>query len=265
MSEIQLTNEAAWAKRLKSSQGKTREWFFRHAVELFEFQQACAEHKGVYAAKTKKWLGYSSDLASKWASAGSFIVRVKASFEADRLPASMSTLVEFSRMEGNEFEAIAKDHLRPDVTVAEVQEARIEFKRAQVNQKVEDEVLHFKYDNNVPDWIIRNIEDLAEELGVDNVPYSLTFKERYLCTRLKVTWGCKDLEAEPKASQPPPQKEVSQFEQDLITLGINLGKKKIERWALAGLLKSAKQMYHPDKLGNEEIFKTLPDIEQRLS
>lgn len=267
MNEITVTNEKAWAKKLKASQNKTREWLFRHAVELYEFKIECEGQSGYYGTKVKEWLGYSNDLASKWASAGSFIVRVTKSFEASRLPASMSTLVEFSRMSDEEFQAAEEYVLRANVTVAEVQQFRLSYKD---KQKPEPEVLHFKYTKAVPEHIVQAIEELAEEFGVDNVPYTLTFEDRYICTRISLTWGCTDSTEEkvgprPKPEPEPEEKTISQFEQDLITLGINFEKKKVERWALAGLLKSAKQVYHPDKLGNEEIFKTIPDIEKRLS
>ena len=293
------TFEKDWRKKLVGSNKKAREWLFRHAVEVYEFQQACKKEdldslggpKSYFKQKVEEWLGYSSDLGSKWARAGKFITDAQAgigvtkSFKACSLPASMSTLIEYARMEKEELaECELEGLVNPNVTQQEVRDFRAAYKEAKQKEEAEAERKHkahtdeaesllaFKYADNVPEWIIERIEEMVAEGVLDPTIKATSMKfpdgdTTWVLTLHLGLWSATEhVQADEKPKTEKPTGGLAEWKQHMQALGVDVEGKRIESWALKALTKAAKQQHHPDKdTGSNGAFLAVTAAEEFFS
>ena len=293
------TFEKDWRKKLVGSNKKAREWLFRHAVEVYEFQQACKKEqldglggpKSYFKQKVEEWLGYSSDLANKWAKAGSFIKSYETRIGetkrtgSSQLPASMSTLAEYSRMDKEEYAACeAAGLVHPNIARAEVKAFRAEYNEAKQKEEAEAERKHkahtdeaesllaFKYADNVPEWIIERIEDMVAEGVLDPTTKATSMKfpdgdTTWVLTLHLGLWSATEhVQAEEKPKKEKPTGGLAEWKQHMQALGVDVEGKRIESWALKALTKAAKQQHHPDKdTGSNGAFLAVTAAEEFFS
>lgn len=310
--------ETSWRKKLQSSQQKTREWLFRHAVELYEFQRACADQElrlpnnavVYFSSHCEEWLGYSKETSSEWATVGRFIHKVSSGeliigeFGLSVLPASKKTLRELARMSAEELAgAITLGLITPQLTWEQVNEYRQsckvgkkeEKKEERANEKertraheehkkaAEDATLQFEYDDNVPEWIICKIEDMAIELGKRVFKESEPLKmpgeiidgqeSIWVCTLKGKRWTATQYisghepKSEERREKPKHEPAPPAYVVHAAHLGIIINKEGMlmEPWAVAALAKAAKQRTHPDKGGTDEEFNAVTEAEQFFS
>jgi hypothetical protein len=284
--------EKSWAKTLKNSDAKTKEWIFKHAVNMYNFQQECkaneldlpAATKVYFTSKCEEWLNYSDTTASNWAKAGKFISDVESgslsAFFAgkDDLPTSMSSLAELARFTDIQLAAAKKFNLlHNEVTREDLISFRKTYKE---EEKEKDKVAGtqkatvFEYTKNVPEWIIGKIEDMAAELGHTAVASNPTLKFTsgsavWVCTCVGNMWDATEVapaefKKEPDTKPAPKWSLDERMIEPLSILGINLKMGYVESWMLSPMMKVAKQIYHPDKNGDPEIFKKLDTVEKQL-
>lgn len=291
VTDIDSSFEKDWRKKLIASNKKAREWLFRHAIEVHTFQQECKSSQDYFKQKVEEWLGYSSDLASKWARAGGFIKAYGESFEAKNLPASMSTLIEYARMEKDELKECKDEGLvHPNVTQQEVRDFRATYKEAKAKAEAEAEAAHkaytekaesllaFEYADNVPEWIIARIEDMvAEGVLEPSKTAAMTLKFAGIDEEKPTTWVLilaygawtatefDDREFSEKESpkREKPAGALPDWKQHMQALGIDIVGKTIAPWALKALIKAAKQHCHPDKeTGSHDAFLAVTTAEE---
>lgn len=303
--------ESSWRKKLLNSNAKSREWLYRHASEIYDFKEECKrvefELPGSLAmyfnSKIEEWLGYSPENAQQWVRVGKFVHEVTEGKRAvdksiiERMPISYSAVLEFSTLSDEELTRADNEKLiHPEVTVADIKEYKValkeeakqlEHKQQRAAKEFSDEAeeysLMFKYAENIPSWIVEQLEEMALEFGHEVVLKAAPHKfpselpngqlTEIICEHKAGQWqmtellgdGLKAKKPTPKTEKPREPEIDPKFIEALSTLGINFNKTYIESWALAALMKAAKQIYHPDKLGNDEIFKQLPKLEKFLS
>jgi hypothetical protein len=289
--------ESKWKKILVGGKQKSREWLFRHARELYEFRCACDAHevdglpraaKQYFTSSCEAWLGYSDTTVSNWVAAGQLIAtRLATVFpREDELPASMRTLSEIARLTDDELaQAISLKLIHAETKREEIedfkrslradkkeQEQAKDKQHKQRTAEVEDDLLTFKYDDNIPEFIIEKIEDMAAELGSEKFKeaHTLKFPETmlngqetiWICTLHKNTWSgiqvLRGQEPKEEKTEKPKHKPKHVLADAFLLLGIEIdGNGYIDRIsdsALAGLVKAARQQNHPDKGGTDEKF-----------
>jgi hypothetical protein len=294
--------EQKWHRILGNSRKKSMEWIMRHADEIYQFHTACKEIeldlpvslKVYFESKLEEWFGYKTETAKQWRLLGKNFSEMRAGKRELllhvqlQLPPTMRTLQEiFSLDEATLKLAIDAGYINPNVTYREIKDWKAQLKQerkeAEVKakarhkahtDKVEEDVLYFKYADDVPEWIIETIEDLAAEIGKDKVGASLKLGSKlpsgqdttWVCTCMNNMWTAVEFikGAEPKDEPPPkPEKHIPDWQQHMLILGVDIQNKCFAPWALKALVKAAKHQTHPDKNdgGPDDDFKAVQQAE----
>jgi hypothetical protein len=291
------TLEKGWTKETRSSRAKAQEWLLRHAIGMAVWYQVLDKKSEELAqsptAAFKSWAeevhNYSADYVNKLRRAGEFVLKIRTGIEglksvdASLLPTSYTTLLEYSSLSDEDLKrAYNEGMITPEITSWEVKdwkaqlkqerrEAKVktEAKHKEHTSQVEEEVLYFKYDDAMPEWILEKIEDLAAELGKEKVGPTLKFPDK-LANGQDCTWVCVLMNNKWSATQyikggePKDEKQEkykhektqadkeregyeSFFAKYLAVFGIDIEEGKIKAETIKWLLDGFRRAHHPDK------------------